>query len=59
MKTKGCTECGIDLGFQVLQAWCGYYVATWCECGELKTRESAYFATWEEAAEEMSNYCEV
>jgi hypothetical protein len=42
-----CPMCEKDLPLKVLQSGAGFYIGTYC-CGPV-SRDSGYFASWEEA----------
>lgn len=59
-ETKGiggtcCSDCGEILPLEVCQSAAGYYLGYFChECGP-ESRETCYFATFEEAAMALLN----
>lgn len=50
-----CPDCRMPARLGVYQSAAGYYVGTYCNCGPY-SRESGYFQTRKEAAQELTTF---
>lgn len=52
---EACEDCGELLVSEVLSSPAGYYIGVQCNCGPY-SRESDYFASWEDAHAELADW---